>query len=75
MSESYIEEFLCIQLVDIEFSQVIKVKGHQDKKCEFLDSKVSFRVQDITETDPKDGEDISITIPCICVENSAYEED
>jgi len=40
-----------------------------------LDSKVSFRVQDIVESDPKDGEDISITIPCICVENSAFEED
>lgn len=74
MRDNQIEELLCEMLENVEFSQIIKVKDHQDKKCEFLESKVSFRVQDIVEKDPTDGEDIEITIPCLSIENISYEE-
>ena len=76
MKESEIEDILCLEIGDIEFSKIVKHKGgaSYDKKCEFLCSKVTFRVQDIVDTDCN-GEDVSITIPSICVENESYEAD
>ena len=75
LTEQRIEEILSIQTEKVEFGKVIKVANHQDKKCEFLDSRVTFRVQDVVEKNLEDGEDIEITIPCLCIENMAYEED
>lgn len=76
MKESEIENILCLEVGDVEFSKVVKKKdgASQDKKCEFLSSKVTFRVQDIVDTD-SNGEDVGIAIPCICVENESYEAD
>lgn len=76
MQESEIEDVLCMELGEIEFSKVIKKKdgASQDKKCEFLSSKATFRVQDIVDTDAN-GEDVSMAIPCICVENESYDAD
>ena len=74
MSEADIEDFLCVQVENVEFSQIKKTKDlKQEKKCQFLESRISFRVQDIVEK--YDGDEISITIPSICVENISYEED
>ena len=65
---------LCIQVNELEFSQIVKSKDGQMKKCLILNSNVSFRVQDILEKDPSNGEDISLTIPCIAIENAEYDE-
>ena len=66
---------LCIQVTELEFSQVVKYKDAQMKKCLMINSSASFRAQEIVEKDPKTGEDISISIPCIAIENSEYDED
>lgn len=75
LSEDRIQEIMLAQLDRVEFCKIIKVAGKQDKKCEFLESRVTFRVQDLTEKNPVDGEDIEMVIPCLCVQNLAYEED
>ena len=65
---------LCVQVTELEFSQVVKSKDAQMKKCLMINSSVSFRVQEIVEKDPQNGEDIPLTIPCIAIENSEYDE-
>ena len=73
--EADIEDMLCVQVTELEFSQIVKCKDGQTKKCIMINSSVSFRVQDIVEKDPTNGEDITLTIPCIAIENSEYDED
>ena len=34
-----------------------------------------FQVKDIVQSDPKTGEDVQLSIPCLQVENKSYEED
>ena len=77
LSEHDIEDILCTMVEDIEFSQVTKRKDKsgQDKRCLMLNSRLSFRVQDVVENDPKRGDDITLTIPCICIENGEYDAD
>ena len=43
---------LCVQVTELEFSQVVKSKDAQMKKCLMINSSVSFRVQEIVEKDP-----------------------
>ena len=52
-----------------------KDKSGQEKKCLVLKSKLSFRVQEVMEKDMETGEDISLTIPFICIENVEYDAD
>ena len=77
LDTSQISDIFRLSLLDLEFSQIIKNKDGktQQKKCLFLSAKMTFRVQDIVDKDPVDGEDVPLTIPCICIENEAYEED
>jgi len=77
LSEHDIEDILCTMVEDIEFSQMVKRKDKsgQDKRCLMLNSKLSFRVQDVVENDAKRGDDITLTIPCICIENAEYDPD
>ena len=52
LQEADIEDMLCVQVTELEFSQVVKSKDAQMKKCLMINSSVSFRVQEIVEKDP-----------------------
>ena len=75
LTEDDIEQILCLELNDLEFSIVARGKAHLEKRCEFLEASAVFQVKDIVESDPANGEDIQLSIPCIQIENKAFEED
>ena len=70
LEEKEIENMLRMKCLNLEFSQIVRNKNGktQDKKQLFLSAKMTMRVQDIVDKD-KNGEDLEITIPCMCVEN------
>lgn len=75
-SQDRIEEVLCCTVENVQFGKVIKTPNNQQEfKCEFLDARLSFRVFEMVETNPENGEDVEVTIPCVAIENAAYEED
>ena len=71
LSDHDVEDILCTMIENIEFSQILKRKDKtgQEKQCLMLNSRISFRAQDVTE------KGTMATIPCICIENIEYDED
>jgi hypothetical protein len=61
---------LCIDVADIEFSEIVKKKNQdgQTKKVIFMNSHLSFRVQDINEEGSK-----TYSIPSLMIENADYD--
>lgn len=70
LSQHEIEDILCIDVEDIEFSEVVKKRNQsgQEKKTLMMSSHLSFRVQEVDE-----GER-TFSVPTLYIENAEYDQ-